>query len=345
MRPIFGERSMNEPRVSIIMAARNTAEYIEECLLSIQAQTFTEWELLAVNDRSTDDTKDILLRFAKSDPRIKVLDSKGERLLPALQTGYAASSAPLINRMDSDDRMPPYKLELMLEEWEKHGKGTIVAGGTEHFADKGELGNGFRRYDAWLNELARNNTHFEQIYTECVIPSHCWLMHREDLDAVGAFDPMEYPEDYDLCFRFYKAGLKVVGINKVLHHWRDRSDRISRTWVEYQDNRYFDLKLKYFFELDRNLSRPLVIWGAGPNGKDLAKRHIALGATFDWVCDNPRKIGQDIYGVVLKAEECVNDIEDPQILVAVASPSDRSKIKDQLQAWNKEPVKDFWFFC
>ena len=336
---------MSEARISIIMAARDTAEYIEECLRSIQAQTFSDWELLAVNDRSTDATKEILLEYAAADPRIKVLDSKGERLLPALQTGYAASRAPLINRMDSDDRMPPYKLALMLEEWDKHGKGSIVAGGTEHFADKGELGDGFKRYDAWLNELARDNTHFEQIYTECVIPSHCWLMHREDLDAVGAFDPMVYPEDYDLCFRFYKAGYKIVGIDKVLHHWRDRSDRISRTWEEYKDNRYFDLKLKYFFELDRDLSRPLVIWGAGPNGKDLAKKLIALGATFQWVCDNPRKIGQDIYGVVLKEEEWIKDLKDPQILVVMASPTDREKVKCLLKAWGNSTVKDFWFFC
>lgn len=327
------------------MAARNTAPYLDECLLSIQAQSFQDWELMAINDRSEDATKDILLRYAQQDNRIKVLDSKGERLIPALQTGYSASSGELINRMDSDDHMPPYKLKLMLEEWEKYGKGTIVAGGTEHFPDQGELGDGFKRYDAWLNELARKNAHWQEIYTECVIPSHCWLVHRQDLDDAGAFNPNVYPEDYDLCFRFYRAGLKVVGIDRVLHHWRDRSDRISRTWEEYQDNRYFELKLPYFLELDRDRSRPLVVWGAGKHGKALSKLLIESGEQFRWICDNPKKIGQDIYGVVLEDQMVLPGIQNPQILVVLMAPDQRSNVRQILADWGKMPVQDFWLFC
>ena len=345
MQPIFGTRSMNEPRISIIMAARNTAAYIEECLNSIQAQTFRDWELLAINDRSTDRTKELLQKYANEDPRIRVLDSKGKRLIPALQTGYAASRAPLINRMDSDDRMPNYKLQVMLDKWEEHGKGSIAAGGTEHFPDEGELGDGFRRYDAWLNQLAQNNSHWQEIYQECVIPSHCWLIHRDDLDKAGAFDPMVYPEDYDLCFRFYRAELKVVGIDKVLHHWRDRSDRISRTWDEYKDNRFFDLKLKYFLELDRTPSRPLVIWGAGKHGKDLAKLLIENKQAFHWVCDNPNKIGHNIYGVVLKDLNDIPKMSAPQILIAVMAKKERQEIKELLISWNKSQAVDFRFFC
>lgn len=336
---------MNDPLISIIMAARDTAPYIEECLRSIQAQTFQDWELIAVNDRSTDETKEILLRFAEKDPRIRVMDSKGERLIPALQTGYAASRAPLINRMDSDDRMPSYKLQVMLDKWEQYGQGYIAAGGTEHFPDKGELGDGFKRYDAWLNELARNGSHWQEIYTECVIPSHCWLIHRDDLDKAGAFDPIVYPEDYDLCFRFYRSGLKVVGIDKVLHHWRDRSERISRTWEEYKDNRFFDLKLKYYLELDRDPERPLVIWGAGKHGKDLAKLLIENGQVFHWVCDNLNKIGHNIYGVFLQDMNDIPNMLDPQILIAVMAKEERQIIQEMLISWKKSQAVDFRFFC
>ena len=203
--------------------------------------------------------------------------------------------------------------------------GTVIAGGTEHFVDEGEVGNGFRRYERWLNDVARRGAHYEEIYQECVIPSHSWLIHRSDLDAVGAFDPEVYPEDYDLCFRFYRKKLRVVGLDKVLHYWRDRSDRISRTWECYQDNRYFDLKLRYFYELDRDRSRPLVLWGAGRNGKDLAKQMLAYEDTFHWVCDNPRKIGRDVYGM------CGWNItiqflswRIPQIIVIVTAPDART---------------------
>ena len=87
-------------------------------------------------------------------------------------------------------------------------------------------------------------------------------------------------------FDSIKLGLTIIGIDKILHHWRDRSDRISRTWEEYKDNRYFELKLRFFYELDRDQTRPLVLWGAGKNGKDMAKLLQAYDDTFHWVCDN-----------------------------------------------------------
>lgn len=335
-----------EPLVSIIMAVKDTAAYLEECIDSIIAQTYTNWELIAVNDHSTDRTPEILAAYAQKDSRIRVFDSDQPRLIPTLQVGYAQARGTLINRMDSDDRMPANKLELLVSAWLPHGRGTIIAGGTEHFVDEGAVGDGFLRYERWLNQVARQGTHYQEIYKECVIPSHCWIIHREDFDAVGAFDPVVYPEDYDLCFRFYRKGLQVVGINHVLHYWRDRSSRISRTWEEYEDNRYFDLKLRYFYELDRNFERPLVVWGAGRNGKDLIKLLKSKEETgkLHWVCDNERKIGKDIYGIRMGSSEDILKLGDPQVLVVVTAPDDVIEIQQKLASWGKHPVQDYWFF-
>jgi len=258
---------------------------------------------------------------------------------------YAKSTGTLINRMDSDDRMPLDKLEVMVDEWIKYGKGHIIAGGTEHFVDEGEVGDGFRRYERWINWVARNNLHYQEIYRECVIPSHCWLIHREDFEAADGFNPLVYPEDYDLCFRFYRRGLKVVGMDKVLHYWRDRNDRISRTWECYQDNRYFDLKIKYFFDLDHDHSRPLVLWGAGRNGKDMAQLLLNCTDTFHWVCDNPRKIGKDIYGVRMQHFDAIKELNNPQIIIVVSSPDAKTEIRESLIEWGKKPVIDYWFFA
>jgi len=331
-------------KVSVIMAARNTEQYLVECLDSIVDQTYDNWELIAVNDHSTDNTREVIAEYASKDSRIKVFDSKGHKLIPALQEGYRHATGDLINRMDSDDRMPPYKLETLVNEWLKYGKGTIIAGGTSHFVDNGEVGGGFLRYEKWLNEVARKGTYYQEIYKECVIPSHCWIIHRNDFEHAGGFNDEVYPEDYNLCFRFYEAKLKVVGIDKILHYWRDRPDRISRTWDEYKDVRYFPLKLNYFFKIDRDPNRPLVLWGAGKNGKDLAKELLPVETWFHWVCDNKNKIGKDVYGIVLEGLEIVNKLVNPQIIVAVASPPDKLLIKQQLESWNKKPVKDFWFF-
>ncbi len=334
----------NQPLVSIIMAIKDTAEYLPNCLDSILNQTYTNWELIAVNDHSTDETPEILDAYATKDARIKVYHSDRPKLIPTLKYGYPYCKGDLINRMDSDDKMPAYKLKVLVEEWLKYGKGTIIAGGTEHFVDEGEVGDGFIRYEKWLNEVARQSLHYQEIYQECVIPSHCWILHKEDLDRVGAFEPEIYPEDYDLCFRFYKAGLQVIGIDKILHHWRDRSNRISRTWEEYKDNRYFDLKLRFFYQLDRDKTRPLVLWGGGRNGKDMAKLLQAQGDFFHWVCDNEKKIGKDIYGVRMAHYDTIPSLENPQIMMVVASPEGKVKIRSQLDVWGKKPVKDYWFF-
>ncbi|WP_422360639.1 glycosyltransferase family 2 protein [Reichenbachiella sp.] len=335
----------SQPQVSIIMATKDTEPYLPACLDSILAQTYANWELIAVNDHSTDRTPEILESYAQKDSRVRVFHSTRPKLIPALQEGYRHVKGTLINRMDSDDKMPADKLEVLVEEWQKHGQGTVIAGGTEHFVDEGEVGDGFLRYERWLNDVAKKSAHYEEIYKECVIPSHSWLAHKDDFDSVGAFDSEIYPEDYDLTFRFYKHGLKIAGIDKVLHHWRDRSNRISRTWEEYKDNRYFDLKIKNFYELDRDVSRPLVLWGAGRNGKDMAKLILQHEKEFHWVCDNTNKIGKNVYGIKLAHYEEIQNLNQPQVMIVVASPDGQVEIRQQLKKWGKKPVSDFWFFA
>ncbi|UXP33740.1 glycosyltransferase [Reichenbachiella agarivorans] len=335
----------DSPLVSIIMAVKDTAPYLPACLDSIIDQTYTNWELIAVNDHSSDATPEILDTYAQKDPRIKVYNSDRPKLIPTLQVAYAQATGTLINRMDSDDKMPDYKLDVLVKEWNKYGKGHVIGGGTEHFVDEGEVGDGFRRYEVWLNDVARRSAHYEEIYTECVIPSHSWIIHRDDFDQVGAFDPIVYPEDYDLCFRFYRAQLKIIGIDVVLHYWRDRSNRISRTWDEYKDNRYFDLKTRFFYELDRDKTRPLVLWGAGRNGKDMAKILISHDDEFHWVCDNERKIGKDVYGTIMEHYDVIPTLDNPQIMIVVSSPDGKKEIRAQLHKWGKEVVKDYWFFA
>ena len=96
------------------MAVKDTEPYLVECLDSIINQTYSNWELIAVNDHSSDNSLNILQDYALKDARIKVIENDGEKLIAALQTGYKHVSGSLINRMDSDDKMPDYKLEIMV---------------------------------------------------------------------------------------------------------------------------------------------------------------------------------------------------------------------------------------
>jgi len=325
------------------MPVKDTALYLEDCLSSIVAQTFLNWELIAVNDQSSDNSLGIMENFANKDERIKVFTNPTAGLLDALRFGYKQSSGELIHRMDSDDKMPLNKLQLMVEAWQ--GKGSLITGATEYFKDNGEVGDGFKRYDAWLREVAQKQSHAIEMYRECVIPSNCWLVHRADFDKVGGFEPATFPEDYDLCFRFITHGLKIIGLDEILHLWRDREDRISRNWEVYRDNRFFELKVHYFFNFTRDFNRPLVLWGAGKNGKDLAKLIVKHEKQLTWISNNEKKIGKDIYGIVLSDVNKLKSIKNAQIIIALASPDDQKEIQQLMNKMNLKEGNHYWFFA
>lgn len=333
---------MNE-LISIILPVKDTSIYLEECINSIIRQHYPHWELIAVNDGSSDNSLQILESFAKLDNRIRVLDNPSPSLINALKLGFKESTGDYITRMDSDDKMPEDKLQSMMYAWQSNGKGSLITGGVKYFSDE-ELGDGYKRYADWINNLAKDQTYLENKYRECVIPSCCWLIHRDDFTKAGGFESEIYPEDYDLCFRFINQGLNIIGIDKTLHYWRDHPERISRNLEVYQDHRFFDLKLSTFLAHDRDKSRPLVLWGAGKNGKKIAKFLKAQNQDYYWICDNKKKIGKDIYGQTLKGIRELPEISNPQIIIAVANKDDQQDIEVILKEQGLHPIHDFWFF-
>lgn len=327
-----------EPLISILLPVKNTEAYLPDCLNSILSQRFSNWELLAVNDHSTDNSKAILSTYARQDYRISVLDNEGTGIINALRLAYNKSKGAYITRMDSDDRMVVDKLEVLLTNVHENGVGTLAVGQVKYFSDT-PLGNGYQQYEQWLNQLTEKGDNYQEIYKECVIPSPCWMVHRQDLDRCGAFQPNRYPEDYDLCFRFYQQGLKVIPCQQVLHYWRDYPTRTSRTDDNYADNRFLDLKLDYFLELDYTVAQPLVLWGAGKKGKWLAKKLVEQDIAFHWVCNNPQKIGKSIYGCLLKDTTTIHELILPQYIIAVANKEEQEAIKKELEGQN------YFFFC
>ena len=138
-------------------------------------------------------------------------------------------------------------------------------------SSEGILGDGYQKYQDWLNYLSATGNNFTEIYKECVIPSPSWMMHRGDFDAIGGFKSHIYPEDYDLAFRMYKAAYKVMPCDQVIHRWRDYPTRTSRTDDNYADNRFLNIKVHYFLDIDYRPTQQLVLWGAGKKGKQIAQ--------------------------------------------------------------------------
>ena len=125
----------NQHLISIIMPVRDTENYVGETLDSIVNQSFQNWELIAVNDNSSDNSLGVMLPYT-SDKRIKIVSNPNPGLLNALRYGYSKASGTIIHRMDSDDLMPKNKLERMMEAWKIHGKGCVITGGVEYFIDQ-----------------------------------------------------------------------------------------------------------------------------------------------------------------------------------------------------------------
>jgi len=325
------------PLISILMPAKNVETYIGECIESILAQTYENWELLIVNDHSSDSTKLILLEYALNDSRIGVLDNSGSGIIDALQLAFENCIGDYITRMDSDDKMSHHKLEKLISPLIESGNEHVSTGLVEYFSDDG-LGEGYMKYESWLNNLTREQKNYSEIYKECVIASPCWMVHRDDLIKVGGFVG-PYPEDYDLCFRFRNNGLKVIGVSEVLHYWRDYDSRTSRVDSNYADNSFIQLKVYHFVNQDFDEDKKLILWGAGKKGKSIAKSLIEYEVEFDWVCDNSKKIGHNIYGKILLDVKDIQLLNDVQYIVGIAQKGAIEVIKSKLKGG------EVFYFC
>ena len=236
------------------------------------------------------------------------------------------------------------KLEQMQHSLVTHGEGHLALGNVRYFSENG-IGNGYKRYETWLNDLTSRGTNFDEIYKECVIPSPCWMVYKTDFDRCGGLTPNTYPEDYDLAFRFYKQGLKCIPSNEVLHHWRDYAVRTSRVDVHYAENSFLELKVNYFLELSHDKKKKIIIWGAGAKGKKVAQLLIEKNTAFEWVCDNPKKIGKDIYNQTLKSFEYLSTIKNYQSIITVANHEAQLEIEHYFQSHKMSAMNDYFFFC
>jgi len=335
---------MQHALISIIVPFKNTETFIAECIQSILNQSYTNWEAIFIDDHSTDSSFEIVNAFANTDSRIKVNKNKGTGIIAALQQALSLSKGTYITRMDSDDLMTSNRLELMIASLEKHGTKHLAVGQVNYFRADG-VSDGYARYERWLNKLTKTGSNYSEIYKECVIPSPCWMLHRDDFIACDGFNPNRYPEDYDLTFRFFRAGYTCIPCDDVLLYWRDYSTRTSRTHEHYAQNYFLDIKVHYFLELNYDETRPLTLWGAGAKGKTVAKLLLKHGISFYWICDNPKKIGKHIYEQELSDFSYLTELNNPQSIVTVANEDAQKEIRSYFKTQNMQTMTDYFFFC
>jgi glycosyltransferase involved in cell wall biosynthesis len=124
---------MKAPKISILMPVKNAMPYLKTCIDSILQQNYAHWEIIAVNDSSTDESATVLQEFANQDARISVYENSGNGIIDALKLAYSKSSGTFITRMDADDLMTFDKLTILANQLMQFGPGHLAIGQVKYF--------------------------------------------------------------------------------------------------------------------------------------------------------------------------------------------------------------------
>lgn len=302
-------------KVSILTPFRNAEDFIEQTALSIFDQSHTNWEWILINDHSEQKEESVLHKFLV-DPRVRIINNPGKGITDALVSGFAIANGHYVTRMDADDLMPENKLQIFLNILQKNDV-DIVTGKVNYFSGHGEISLGYLKYEAWLNERVDKQDFYHEIYRECTLASGNWMMKREDLMLCGGFQGLEYPEDYDLLFRWYAHDLKIQGIDEVTHLWREHPLRTSKNSEDYGQKSFFDLKINRFIEHDL-LDLPIVLNGTGTKGRLTATVLLEKNIHFDWVSVEPEKFKAGVYGKKIVGCDEVDHERPIQVLNATS---------------------------
>jgi glycosyltransferase involved in cell wall biosynthesis len=326
---------MPDPPVTVLLPVRDEAPYLAEALHSLSAQTLGGFEVVVVDDGSTDGSAEIAEQHAAEDPRFRVIRESRRGLVAALERARSDARSPFLARMDGDDVALPERLELQLAALEDEGL-DACGGGIEYFPRPRE---GARRYASWINGLVTPEAAARDVFVECPLPHPTLVARREAVEEAGGYRDLGWPEDYDLVLRLWARGARFRNVDRVVLRWRDHPTRLSRTEPRYAQEAFVRCKVHHLRETLVRGRDGVVVWGAGPVGKSFARE---LGDDLvAFVEVDPRKIGKLIYGVPVVSVDEAPRFAAAFALGAVAGEEARSRIRKLLVAQGGREGIDF----
>lgn len=246
------ETVMEQPLVSIVMVNYNHEDYIEEAICSVIAQTYENWELIIVDDGSTDASPKIVEQYSKADSRIKFYpQSSNEHICMATNIGYSYVTGDFVARIDSDDVWCGEKLQKQMEYMEKHPEGDLCFTKLDIIDEDGKNINQSSQvlYDIYNTRQTDKKgwiRHF--FYYGNTLIQSTLLMKREVLDVIGGFNPI-YVQSHDFDF-FTRAIMKYdfIFLEEPLVKYR-RIDKQNSAWNEKNNVRFFNehMNIRYHF--------------------------------------------------------------------------------------------------
>lgn len=204
-------RAQGPPLVSVVVPTYNYARFIGETLENLRAQTYGNWECVVVDDGSTDDTAEVVARFAEREPRVRYVRQENQRQSVAKNTGLDATTGEYVQFLDADDFIEPLKFERQVEFMETHADADIVYGGVRFFHTErpGErLHAMFGENKPWMPEVSGSGREILlPLLKQNIMVINAPLLRRSVVEDVGPFDPQLPPvEDWEYWIRCALAG-------------------------------------------------------------------------------------------------------------------------------------------
>jgi glycosyltransferase involved in cell wall biosynthesis len=325
-------------KFSVILPYRDEAPYLRTCLESLARQTHRDFEVIAVDDGSSDGSPEIVEAFQGRFPAMEHLETSGKGLVPALNAALALARGEAVARADGDDLYHPRRLEAQARLLEN---GVDVAGCLVRFFPREDLMEGFSIYERWINRLRTPTAIASEIFVETPIAHPSLAIRRSLLERLGGYRDEAWPEDFDLMLRAHLAGAVFGKVPEVLHFWREHPDRLCRRDARYSLEAFIRCRCHHLARGPLGNRKRLVIWGAGPIGKKTGACLLEEGIDFGAFIDiDPRKIGGIVHGRKVCAPSFL--ARNPAfVLCCVGKRGARYLVKADLEAMGFRERLDF----
>lgn len=326
--------------VSVVLPVFNADQSIELAVRSILAQTFADFELIVVDDGSTDETVRVVSRI--SDSRLRLVQCPHRGVAAAANSATEVARGPLIARMDADDISHPRRLEeqhRLLRE-----QNLDVVGCQVHILDpSGPETESMRRYAHWINEETIDHDQIVGLrFIELPLVNPTILARRSYFEL--GFRDDEFPEDYDLMLRAAACGMAFGKVEQVLFEWADRPDRLTRTDSRYSVSAFTRCRQAHLRVGPLHGIDQVDLWGVGQTGKPWLRWLQSQGVTVRHAYDvSKRKVGTQIHGVQVAHSDTLPDTDGTPLIIAVGAASAREVILPQIQSRGYVPGRDAWF--
>lgn len=282
----------NRQRISVVLPYRNEASFLRACLLSLARQRGAPFQLVAIDDGSTDGSGAILRSMAGRFEDVVDLRTDGVGLVKALNLGIERADGEIIARADGDDIYHPRRLALQLSRMDA---GADMVGSLTRFFPAKLVQGGFQTYERWINGLVTRESIETEIFVENPIPHPTLMARRSLFDDLGGYREMEWPEDWDLVLRANRIGAVIEKENRVLHFWREHPGRLCRSHPQYDQLAFIRCRCRHLARGPLADGRTVIVWGAGPLGRKMVTWLLREGVPVEGFIDiDPKKIGRTV---------------------------------------------------